>query len=111
MRFIADLVAAGLPPARTDPIDEWLQAALALRIEIFLERPLAPSAIAKGSAVSTDRSGGPEASLVAVHILRIDGWMTIIRPVHEGWDDARRLRKSQIPLMTRLAKPSCAADG
>jgi hypothetical protein len=50
-RFIADLVAAGLPPARTDPVDEWLQAAPALSIEIFLERPLAPSAIAKGSAV------------------------------------------------------------
>jgi hypothetical protein len=50
-RFIADLVAAGLPPARTDPIDEWLHAALALSIEIFLERPLAPSAIAKDSAV------------------------------------------------------------
>ena len=38
-------------PARTDPIDEWLHAALALSIEIFLERPLAPSAIAKSSAV------------------------------------------------------------
>ena len=50
-RFIADLVAAGLPPARTDPIDEWLHAAPALSIEIFLKRPLAPSAIAKGSAV------------------------------------------------------------
>jgi len=37
--------------ARTNPIDEWLHAALALSIEIFLERPLAPSAIAKGSAV------------------------------------------------------------
>jgi hypothetical protein len=49
--FIADLVAAGLPPARTDPVDEWLQAALALSIGIFLKRPLAPSAIAKGSAV------------------------------------------------------------
>ena len=48
---MADLVAAGLPSARTDPIDEWLQAAPALSIEIFLERPLAPSAIAKGSAV------------------------------------------------------------
>src|SRR5438128_12466587 len=31
--------AAGLPPARTDPVDEWLQAAPALSIEIFLERP------------------------------------------------------------------------
>ena len=49
--FIADWVAAGLPPARTDPIDEWLHAALALSIEIFLERPLAPSAIAKDPAV------------------------------------------------------------
>jgi hypothetical protein len=49
--FIADLVAADLLPARTDLIDEWLQAALALSIEIFWERPLAPSAIAKGSAV------------------------------------------------------------
>jgi hypothetical protein len=34
-RFIADLVAADLLPARTDLIDEWLQAALALSIEIF----------------------------------------------------------------------------
>jgi len=34
--FIADLVAAGLPFARTDAVDEWLQVALALSIEIFL---------------------------------------------------------------------------
>jgi hypothetical protein len=34
--FIADLVAAGLLLARTDPVGEWLQAALALSIEIFL---------------------------------------------------------------------------
>ena len=40
--FIADLVAAGLLLARTDPVDEWLQAALALSIEIFWRAPLAP---------------------------------------------------------------------
>jgi hypothetical protein len=33
--FIADLVAAGLLFARTDAVDEWLQVALALSIEIF----------------------------------------------------------------------------
>jgi hypothetical protein len=73
-RFIADLVAAGLLFARTDAVDEWLQVALALSIEIFWESPLDPSAIAEGSAVSTDRSGDDEASPVAVHILRIDDW-------------------------------------
>jgi hypothetical protein len=40
-----------LPLARTDPVDEWLQAAPALSIEIFLESAPASSAIAKGSAV------------------------------------------------------------
>jgi hypothetical protein len=40
--FIADLVAAGLPLACIDPVDEWLQVALALRIEIFSESPPLP---------------------------------------------------------------------
>ena len=81
MGFFVDLVAAGLPFARTDPVDEWLQVALALSIEIFSERhPLDPSAIAEDSAVLTDRSEGHEASLVAAHVLRIDGFMTIVAP-------------------------------
>jgi hypothetical protein len=42
MRFIAELVAAGLLLACTDPVDEWLQVALALSIEIFSERPPLP---------------------------------------------------------------------
>jgi hypothetical protein len=37
MGFIADFVAAGLLLARTDPVDEWLQVALALSIENFLQ--------------------------------------------------------------------------
>jgi hypothetical protein len=55
--------------------------ALALSIEIFWESPLDPSAIAEGSAVSYQRIDQEidEASPVAVHILRIDDWMTIIR--------------------------------
>jgi len=69
----------------TDLIDEWLQAAPALSIEILGERPLPPSAIAKGSAVQTDRSGGHEESRVAVHVLRIDAWMTIIGLSTRAW--------------------------
>ena len=38
-------------------------------------------------AVSTDRSGGREASLAAVHVLHIDEWMTIIRPYPRGWGE------------------------
>jgi hypothetical protein len=41
-RFIADWVAAGLLLACTDPVDEWLQVALALSIEIFSESPPLP---------------------------------------------------------------------
>src|SRR3954452_20845176 len=37
--------------------------------------------------------------------------MTIVRPIHEGWGDARRLRLTQFPLMTQLPKPSGAEDG
>ena len=33
--FFVDVVASGLLLARTDPDGEWLQAALALSIEIF----------------------------------------------------------------------------
>jgi hypothetical protein len=76
--FISDLVAAGLLLARTDPDDEWLQVALALSFRNFSgETPSHPSTVAEGSAVSTDRSGGHEASLIAVHILRIDGLTTM----------------------------------
>ena len=89
-RFIADLVAAGLLVARTDAVDEWLQVALALSIEIFWESPLDPSAIAEGSAVSTDRSGDDEASPVAVHILRIDDWMTILRSTTKAGETQER---------------------
>jgi len=89
-RFIADLVAAGLLVARTDAVDEWLQVALALSIEIFWESPLSPSAIAEGSAVSTDRSGDDEASPVAVHILRIDDWMTILRSTTKAGETQER---------------------
>jgi len=63
-------------PLRTDPVDEWLQVALALSIEIFLERPLLdPAAGREGPAVSTDRSGDHEASPAVAHVPRIDGWM------------------------------------
>jgi hypothetical protein len=41
-RFFVDLVAGRLLLARSDPVDEWLQVALALSIEIFLERPPPP---------------------------------------------------------------------
>ena len=41
-RFIAGFVAAGLPCAHTDAVDEWLRVALALSIEIFSERPPRP---------------------------------------------------------------------
>jgi hypothetical protein len=46
-RFFVDLVAACLPPpVRSDPVDERLQAALALRIEFLLERlPFGSSAV------------------------------------------------------------------
>ena len=50
-------------------------------------------------------------SRVPVHVLRIDGWMTIIRPVHEGWATHRRLRWARFPLMTQSPKPSGAEDG
>jgi hypothetical protein len=59
--------------------------------------PLDPSAIAEGSAVSTDRSGDDGASPAAVHILRIDDWMRIIRCTHEGWRDARRTGRARFP--------------
>ena len=62
-------------------------------------------------AVSTDRSGVKETSPAAVHILRIDGWMTRIRRIHEGGSGARRQRSARFPLMTQLAKPSGAEDG
>ena len=65
----------------TYSIGEWLQVALALSIENFLQRPLAIlSTIAAGSAVSTDRSGGHEARLAAVHILSISGWTARVPP-------------------------------
>ena len=51
------------------------------------------------------------ASRVAVHVLRIDGWMTIIRPVHEGWATHGGCGGLDSPLMTRLPKPSGAEDG
>jgi hypothetical protein len=61
---------------RTGLADEWLQAALALSIAVFLGKdPLDPSSLVKGPAVSTDRSGGREASYVAVHLLGIEGRM------------------------------------
>ena len=48
---------------------------------------------------------------VAVHILRIDDWMTIIRCTHEGWRDARRTGRARFPLMTQWTKPSGAEGG
>ena len=87
--FIADLVAAGPLLARTDPVDEWLQVALALSIEILGRDPLLdPTAITEGPSVSTDRSGDHEAGAVVVQVLRIDGWMAISR-----WDRRRLWRR------------------
>ena len=57
----------------------WLQVALALSIEISSRDPLTPSAEQQARTDSTDRSGGHETGLAAVHILRIDGWMRVIR--------------------------------
>ncbi|HEX9937783.1 MAG TPA: hypothetical protein VGB15_11695, partial [Longimicrobium sp.] len=78
--FIADLVAADLLPGRTDLIDEWLQAALALSIEIFWgETPRSFGNRERLGCLngSIRRSRGEPSR---VHVLRTDGWMTIIRP-------------------------------
>jgi len=110
-RFIADQVAAGHLLARSDPVDEWLQVALALSIEIFLERPPDPAATHGRPAVSTDRSGDHEASPAVVHVPRIDGWMAIIRRIHAGCGDARRIGRARFPLTTQWTEPSGADDG
>jgi hypothetical protein len=88
----------------------WLQVALALSIEIFLRDPCDPSAAQPARAVSTDRSGGHEASLADVPILRIDGGMTIIRSTKAGVTHGGS-GVLDSPLMTQLAKPSGAEDG
>jgi hypothetical protein len=68
-------------------------------------------ALQQTRAVSTDRSGGHGASQAIVHILRGNGWTTMIRRIHEGWSDARRQRRARFLLMTQLVKPSGAEDG
>jgi hypothetical protein len=82
--FFVDLVAGRLLLARSDPVDEWLQVALALSIEIFWRDPPHPVAITKGPAVSTDRSGDQRQVRSSCTSPRIDGWMAIICPIHEG---------------------------
>ena len=62
---------------RVDPADEWLQVALALSIENFLERDRRSldSRVDPGS-LNRLISGNHVTSPAVVHILRIDGWMT-----------------------------------
>jgi len=55
--------------------------------EIFLERPLSlPRPCGRPGLSQPIDQGGHQASLAAVHILRIDGWMMIIRAsTRTGW--------------------------
>jgi hypothetical protein len=98
--------------SRGNPAGEWLQAALALSIEIFFEEiPRAPAAIAEGPAVSTDRSG-VTSEPGAVHILRIESCVRVIAPYPRRL--GRRTEAAEgpgFPLMTQLAKPAGAEVG
>ena len=86
--------------------------ALALSIEIFWGR--VPSILLQSRKAQLSQridQGMMRRAPVAVHILCIDDWMTIIRCTHEGWRDARRPGRARFPLMTQLTKPSGAEGG
>ena len=65
------------PFARTDAVDEWLQVALAVSIEIFLggESPSILLQSRKAQLSQRIDQGMMRRAPVAVHILRIDDWM------------------------------------
>jgi hypothetical protein len=86
MGFFVDLVAAYLAPARPLRSRRRVTAggARAEDRNFVGEIPFGSSAVQRARAVSTDRSGGHEASPAAVHVLRIDEWMMIIRPHPRG---------------------------
>ena len=66
---------------RTDLVDEWLQAALALSIEIFSERPPSPFGNRETlGCLNGSIRGAMRRAWPAVHILRIKGWMTLAAP-------------------------------
>jgi len=61
------------------------------------ERTLAGFSRMHAGRVSTDRSGEHEASPAVVHVLRIGGWMAIVRRTHEGCGDSRRIGMARFP--------------
>ena len=80
------------------------------KYRILLERYLQFLGSAAARAVSTDRSGGHEASPAAAHVLRIDQWITN-RPHPRGFGDAGKQPSAGSPLMTQLGKPLDGGNG
>jgi hypothetical protein len=78
------------------PSDEWLQVALALEYRNSSERPPLPFGNGERLGCLNGSIRGDEASLAAVHLLRIEGLATMGAPHPENWGDARKLRKAPV---------------